>query len=120
MPIRVVSKRSDGTKPDPGELVIDIDRGTVLGNPFVMRSESERDSVCERYAEWAVNQYANNKRFAQEINRIHELHKQGKYIALRCWCAPKRCHGDFLAQEIMDMNIRQKPPRSTTMSLDEF
>ena len=67
MPIRVVSKRSGGVKPDPEELVIDIDRGTVLGNPFVMRSESERDSVCERYAEWAVNQYANNKRFAQEI-----------------------------------------------------
>ena len=29
-----------------------IGRGSPLGNPFVMKSEADRDRVCDQYAVW--------------------------------------------------------------------
>ena len=48
--IRVVNIRD--YKPKAGETLIRIDRKTPLGNPFVMHNKSERDEVCEKYADY--------------------------------------------------------------------
>jgi hypothetical protein len=67
-------------------LAVRIDRTSIWGNPFLTPEDGPRDEVCDAFA----NHYWPHK---------PSLHKQldtlrGK--ALGCWCAPARCHGDFL------------------------
>lgn len=64
-----------------------IGRGSKWGNPFSMkdRSDEERNRVCDEYEKyfWTTDL----------PNQLHEL--IGKRLG--CFCKPKRCHGDFLA-----------------------
>lgn len=66
-----------------------IGRGSKWGNPFMMRnySKEERDRVCDAYEAyfWTTDL----------PNQLHEL--KGKVLG--CFCAPARCHGDFLLRE---------------------
>lgn len=66
-----------------------IDRKSEWGNPFLLDADGNRDEVCD----WYRAIYWPHK--ASLHRNIHQLH--GK--ALGCWCAPLRCHGDFLQAE---------------------
>lgn len=59
-----------------------------MGKPISSKnkSEEERNRVLDAYEEWFWT--------TDLIEDIHEL--KGK--KLRCFCKPKRCHGDFLAR----------------------
>jgi hypothetical protein len=104
MPIRVVSKRSGGTKPVPGEMVINIARPSVLGNPFHMRSESQRTQVINDYREWLQNRYGIDQAVTDELHRIAALVKQDRMVAVECWCAPCACHGDVIIAAVNWIN----------------
>jgi hypothetical protein len=99
---------------------IRCDRSSFLGNPFEMRTEAERDSVCDAYDEYfdaMVTQLnANESVIAHDLckkygvtlskkwkrpyssgvflNEVGKLHEQAKTkpLKLLCWCEPKRCH----------------------------
>lgn len=64
-------------------------RNGAFGNPFVMRSEAERQTVIDKFEAYARGAIAFDPAFRQ---RVRELH--GKVLG--CWCAPKACHGDVL------------------------
>ncbi|KAA9007297.1 DUF4326 domain-containing protein [Paenibacillus spiritus] len=64
-----------------------IGRGSIWGNPFVIGKDGDRDDVIRKYAEWIKAQ-------PQLLNRLHEL--KGKTLC--CFCKPKACHGDILAE----------------------
>lgn len=70
-------------------LAVRIDRKSIWGNPFLLPDDGDRDTVCDAYADhyWP--------RKPSLHSRTAEL--RGK--ALGCWCAPQRCHGDFLAEQ---------------------
>ena len=59
------------------------------GNPYVLEddSDAERDRVLALYRAWIVEQ-------PELMDSLDEL--RGKRLG--CWCAPKRCHGDVLAE----------------------
>lgn len=84
-------------KPD-GSIVIKVDRTSILGNPFFMKNEEQRDTVCDQY-----DKYFNKKlfsiHFSDEIDRITELAKTND-ITLLCWCYPKRCHAETIKKHI--------------------
>ena len=83
-------KNVDGT-------VIYIGRGSPLGNPFKMTSETQRDWSCDRYEIWFREQLRlDNKDVLRQFLYILTLHKKGENVYLQCYCAPKRCHGDTL------------------------
>jgi hypothetical protein len=72
-----------------------IGRPSKWGNPFsskpsgvrgVVRMASREESIAA-YREWIQSQPA-------LLAEIHEL--KGKVLG--CWCAPKACHGDVLAE----------------------
>lgn len=73
-------------KGPPPDGVILVDRRTVWGNPFVMHDESQRDEVCEKFEQYAVNRLANQPDWLAPL--------RGKDLA--CWCTPKRCHAETL------------------------
>ena len=58
------------------------------GNPFVVGEHGTREEVVEQYAEWLLSQ----------PDLVAKAQKELKGKVLGCWCAPKLCHGDILAE----------------------
>jgi hypothetical protein len=77
-----------------------IGRPSVWGNPFTHIADKStlaqfvvknREEAISKYREWIKTQ-------PHLLERLHEL--DGK--TLGCWCKPKSCHGDVLAEMIKD------------------
>jgi hypothetical protein len=73
----------------PGDIL--IDRRTKWGNPFIMKNESQRDEVCNKYEIWL------NEKLKLKIFNLNDLSSAKR---LGCWCTPKRCHGDYIKKLI--------------------
>lgn len=71
-----------------------IDRTTKWGNPFVIGKDGNRDEVIKKYRIWLSQQ-------AGLLSEVDSL----KDKTLGCWCKPKPCHGDILA-ELANHNSR--------------
>ena len=69
-----------------------IGRPEKWGNPFSIGKDGDRDEVIRKYREWIMKQ-------DHLLNDLHEL----KGRVLGCWCHPKACHGDVLA-ELADLH----------------
>ncbi len=88
----VVNKyKVDMSDPD----IVYIGRGSVFGNPFVMKNKSdeERTRVIEEYRHWLwvqIQQGAITKEMLLELDEKR----------LACYCAPKPCHGDVIVKAI--------------------
>jgi hypothetical protein len=77
-----------------------IGRPSKWGNPYSHLNDtialfkvSTREEAVDRYREYILN----NKEL---LNDLHEL----KDKVLGCWCKPKSCHGDVLAQLINEVS----------------
>jgi hypothetical protein len=80
--------------------LVKIDRSSVLGNPFPMQSEADREKVIAQYRVWLWEQY--NKpasKVREALWKISALHESGD-VLLGCWCAPKPCHGDVIIRAL--------------------
>jgi hypothetical protein len=64
-----------------------IGRGSKWGNPFKIGIDGTRTEVIEKYRQWLYTQ-------EELITSIPEL--RGKRLG--CYCHPKACHGDMLAE----------------------
>ncbi len=65
-----------------------IGRPGPWGNPFHIGEHGTREEVVEQYAEWLLTQ--------PELVAKVKAELKGKVLG--CWCAPKLCHGDILAE----------------------
>lgn len=85
---------------------INIGKPKILGNPFVMKNESNRDEVCSQYEQWLTNKIqTQDKRILRELYRLAYYYRKHNYLKLGCYCAPKRCHGDSIklaVEKILD------------------
>jgi hypothetical protein len=92
---------------DPAKINLYCGRGNApagmvnakMGNPFVMKDQSdeERDRVCDAYEEWMFKQPLEHEAV---LERMILRMKEGRSIALHCYCAPKRCHCDTIAEYV--------------------
>jgi hypothetical protein len=80
---------------------IRVDRSSVLGNPFTLNTESNRDRVCDRYEKYFIDKLDSVNPQSKEIRRIISLIDRGHDINLQCWCSPKRCHAETI-KEFLD------------------
>ena len=64
-----------------------IGRPSKWGNPFTMGRDGTREQVIEKYRRWIMTQ-------PELLAALPELKGQ----VLGCWCKPKACHGDVLAE----------------------
>lgn len=79
---------------DEGEYV---GRPTILGNPFVMKYEIDRDWACNNYTKWFQEKLAiQDPKVLGELRRLYRLGQKGP-VKLICFCAPRRCHADTIA-----------------------
>jgi len=104
--ITVVNKKTFKT-PEKGK-VIDISRPNILGNPFKMENEDQRELVCIKFYHYLREEYKKKGQIYDELIRIKDMVKSGKDIYLECWCAPKMCHGDIIKNAILGMLSREK------------
>ena len=74
-----------------------IDRASILGNPYHMSDESQRDKVCEQYEEYFIeNMKYPDTAFHNEVERLYKVFREYGKLELFCWCAPKRCHAETI------------------------
>lgn len=66
------------------EGAIYVGRGSPWGNPFVTGIDGDRDTVIERFR-------------IEILPGLDVSALRGKDLV--CWCAPKRCHADYLMQK---------------------
>jgi hypothetical protein len=107
--IRTVSKRYTGTQPEPGEIVIHIDRtNKVLGNQHEMacRSLAERDRVIAANQVDIETDWARGGPISRALEQITARVLAGERVALACWCAPVACHGDNYVR-VVRMRVAQ-------------
>lgn len=102
--VRVVSKRANGTRPKAGETVIDISRTSILGNPYPMHHESQRNDVILGYRKYLMDQYHAQTPVWQAVEALAKRVANGEHLALQCWCAPLACHGDIIRNAIVWLN----------------
>jgi hypothetical protein len=65
-----------------------IGRPSCWGNQFNIGPDGTRDEVVEKYRAWLLSRPVLIERCKREL--------KGKVLG--CWCAPKSCHGDVLAE----------------------
>lgn len=90
---------------------IKVDRQSILGNPFYMKSESERDDVCNKYQMYFEKQFKDcvenniefSNQFINELQKLVEIYKKHQKLRLFCWCSPKRCHAETIRDYVLDM-----------------
>jgi len=101
--IRVGNKRanaSDEYKPEAGEVIVNIDRPNVLGNPYIPSSSMTRQQCIDRFQDDLDADFAARGLMFAECARIAGLVRQGKDVILMCWCVPKPCHGHTIKAAI--------------------
>ena len=68
-----------------------IGRPTIFGNPFVMKNESQRVEVLNKFRDYARTRMKTDTEFRDAV-----LSLDGK--TLGCFCSPKPCHGDVIGE----------------------
>lgn len=80
-----------------------IGRGSPLGNPFVIGIHGDRDAVCDQYEKWFRAEIERgNPAILAELRRLYQIARAGDLI-LGCYCAPRRCHGETIAEFLNSM-----------------
>lgn len=102
--IEMVKVGRVGHKTTAGHIPVFIGRPSVLGNPFLMRGEQDREFVVQAYRKYLWDCKKENNDVWQEVERLAKMVKDGKKIELKCFCSPKKCHGDVIAKAIEYIN----------------
>ena len=97
--IRIVNLRT--YKPFNDEVMVRIDRvNPILGNPYYLHRENERDMICDLYDMRFEKKIKGDIEFISELERIVKLVLDGHNVVLGCWCVPKRCHGEIILEYV--------------------
>jgi hypothetical protein len=78
-----------------------IGRPSIFGNPFRSGVDGTREEVVAMYAKWFDEQIKSNVQFQQSILYLLYILETEKKLDLVCWCHPKLCHGDIIAQKLL-------------------
>jgi hypothetical protein len=71
-----------------------VGRPSKWGNPFEIGKDGTREEVVAKYKNWILS----NKELLSQISEL-------KNKKLGCWCSPKLCHGEILAELANSNNI---------------
>lgn len=74
-----------------------------LGNPYPMSPIIDRTESILMYEAFLLQYGGTNENTGQRkrIARITELDREGKHIALYCFCKPDDCHTDIIRREAL-------------------
>lgn len=93
-----------------------IGRGSPLGNPYSHLDSSKavikvdtREDAIEAYRGWLTTQIQEgNPEVITELDRLAGIALDKGKLVLRCYCAPKPCHGDVIKQVLLEAIAQHK------------
>lgn len=92
------------------EGVQDVTRGTPLGNPYPLRRETQRDTVCDQYEVWFNRKVREqDPAVMNQLNELWLVGKQTGVIRLGCYCTPRRCHAQTIARFLRNYSGPEAP-----------
>ena len=50
-----------------------------------------------------------------EMERLGALVREGERLRLLCWCAPKRCHANAIADKVVELARQQDDSKQVAM-----
>jgi len=78
-----------------------VGRPTPLGNPFRLEREDQREEVVARYATWLEEELRQgNPAVTRALEELYRRLKRRGALTLLCFCAPRRCHGEVIAEHL--------------------
>ena len=86
-----------------------IGRPSPLSNPFTHNgvrtslatlSFKTREEAIDAYKMYFDKMYGSDEEFTKAFDEIYEHYKNGEDIYLQCFCKPKPCHGDYIAEQL--------------------
>jgi hypothetical protein len=78
-----------------------VGRPTPLGNPFRLEREDQREEVVRKYATWLEAELnKGNQVVARALEELYQRLKRQGTINLICFCAPRRCHAEVIAEHL--------------------
>lgn len=86
-----------------------VGRGSPLGNPYSHRQGTKAEVVVstvleaiELYRAWLIDQIrSENQEIINELDRLAQIAIATGRLNLRCYCAPKPCHGQVIREVIL-------------------
>lgn len=97
MQIKILNRRKD----KGGHYV---GRPTPLGNPWRAGDDLTRDEAVAKYKTWLNIQWrTGNHAVRQELRRLADILQEEGELKLACWCAPKNCHANVIAQAVKNI-----------------
>ena len=94
-----------------------IGRPSPLGNPFThngvrtnlakLSFKTREDSIAA-YEKYFDKMYGKDEELTKAFDEIYEHYKNGEDIYLQCFCKPKACHGDVIADRLQRKLIKEK------------
>ncbi len=91
--------------------------GNPLGNPFTHNgvktniaklSLKTREDAIEAFRIYFNKMYGKDPELTKAFDEIYEHYKNGEDVYLQCFCKPKACHGDVIAEELQKKLIKEK------------
>lgn len=98
--IYVVNKKTFSEEGLEGAEVINIMRPSILGNPFHMSDEEQREIVAIKFYHYLRKEYAKKEQVYNELLSLSKIVLGGKDLYLVCCCAPRLCHGNIIKKAI--------------------
>lgn len=98
-----------------------IDRSTPLGNPNRIYRDTpwEREQCLIKYKRWLwENLKLPESAPAREMQRLASIVKERDLI-IRCWCAPKACHGQIVGKALQWMIQQEKGSYAAENSMSD-
>lgn len=86
-----------------------VGRGSVLGNPFVLRKHGNREEVIEKFRQLLWTDVQNKGALYDAIDSMAQRLNY-EDINLVCYCAPKACHADIIKNAVMWINSEKYGP----------
>lgn len=78
-----------------------IGRGSPLGNPYTVEQYG-RDEAIARYATWLNDRIRDQTpSVINALDQIVYASLEPGGVKLKCFCTPKRCHGDVIAALVL-------------------
>lgn len=72
-------------------------RPHILGNPFVIGKDGNREDVISKYKVFLNEQIKNgNEKIIQALREIETIYCKGEGVCLDCYCAPQICHTEVI------------------------
>ena len=98
--IKVINKYKVNPSLIVDTAVVNIMRGSPLGNLFRETKTRTRDEAVAEYRRWLWLQIKRrDKTVITELSKIRVLAERGD-VSLICCCSPKKCHGDVIKSAV--------------------